>query len=166
MKPTALGKILEETLERMEIKRGVREKLSLFVWADAVGPEIARHSRPVRAQRGVLTVETANPAWSQQLTLLKPGLLKAINERLGGKLIKDLRFQSGDGFTQAARPIVEERPGAELTPPGEPPSSADLVIIDEWASVIGDEALRERWRRVMVKARASLAAEARRQPGE
>ncbi len=161
MKPAALGKVLEETLERMEIKKTLREKLALFIWEEAVGPDLAGHTRPARVERGVMTVETSSPAWSQQLTLLKPGLLEAINKRLGERLIKDLRFHSGQGLP-APRPTSgerSERPGEGPQP--NPLSAEELAAIDEQVSVISDPALRERWRRLVLKAKAARDDSAR-----
>lgn len=155
MKPAALGKVLEETLERMELKRALREKLALFVWEETVGPDLARHTRPARVQRGVMTVETSSPAWSQQLTLLKPGLLEAINKRLGERLIKDLRFHSGQGLSVPG-PVLGERPVRPAGRPQPAPLSAEeLAEVDEQVSVISDPALRARWRRLVLKAKAA-----------
>ncbi|MHB8927315.1 MAG: DUF721 domain-containing protein [Bacillota bacterium] len=159
MKPTAIGKVLEESLERMELRKTMREKLALFIWEEAAGPEIARFTRPVRVQRGVMTVETASPTWSQQLTLLRPGLLEAINRRLGERLIKDLRFHSGQGLgaiPPAAGQTTSGRPADHEQPPLSP---AELAVVDEWVAVIDDPAMRERWRQVMVKARAPRTGE-------
>src|SRR5579864_4711910 len=41
-------------------------------WADAVGPEVARRTRPGKLHDGVLTVYTAGSVWSHQLTFLAP----------------------------------------------------------------------------------------------
>ncbi len=39
-------------------------------WEDAVGPDVARHVKPVRLDQGVLTVEAADAAWATQVKFL------------------------------------------------------------------------------------------------
>jgi hypothetical protein len=146
----------------MEIRGAVREKMALFEWEAAVGAEVARATRPVLVRGGVLTVETANPAWAQQLSLLKPRLLAAINARLGERLIKDLRFRSGQGFEgppPGCKDLGVSNSGEAGSADQHRPADADpdpqtVAEIDRWVSAIGDERLRQRWRRLLLKAQA------------
>ena len=47
-------------------------------WDDAVGPDVARHVKPIRLDQGVLTVEAVDPAWATQVKFLSA----RITERL------------------------------------------------------------------------------------
>ena len=59
-------------------------------WAEAVGDDIARHVRPVRLDRGVLTVEADDPAWATQVKFLASD----ITERLAN--VADVRIERVD----------------------------------------------------------------------
>lgn len=44
-------------------------------WADAVGPQVAAHARPVRLDGTILRVEVDEPGWATQLRFLEADLL-------------------------------------------------------------------------------------------
>ena len=52
-------------------------------WAELVGPEIGAHSTPETFTDGTLVVRTDSTAWSTQLTLLAPTVVRRLNEELG-----------------------------------------------------------------------------------
>jgi predicted nucleic acid-binding Zn ribbon protein len=64
-------------------------------WEEAVGPEVARHSRPVAMRGRTLEVDVDSPVWGQQLQLLRPELLSALAAVLGEDAPSDLRFRVG-----------------------------------------------------------------------
>jgi len=61
------------------------------VWADAVGPAIAREAQPVAERGGELTVACSSAVWAQEIGLMAPALCTALNERLGGERVTSLR---------------------------------------------------------------------------
>jgi predicted nucleic acid-binding Zn ribbon protein len=66
-----------------------REKYILFVlrkaWPDIIGSAAAAHSQPYRLEKGVLYIHTDNPAWSNNLWMMKGKLLAAIDPYLPRK---------------------------------------------------------------------------------
>jgi predicted nucleic acid-binding Zn ribbon protein len=52
-------------------------------WAEAVGPEIAGHSRPVAIRGEVLEVAVDNSVWCQQLKLRSPEILAGLRATVG-----------------------------------------------------------------------------------
>jgi predicted nucleic acid-binding Zn ribbon protein len=64
-------------------------------WADAVGPEIARHCRPHVMHGGVLEATVDSSVWCQQLQLRKPEILAALRRALGDDAPADLRLRMG-----------------------------------------------------------------------
>lgn len=60
-----------------------------LVWAEAVGPFLAKHSRPVRLHRGSLTVE-ANPEFLGELESVRIDICKRLNSRLGRESVQKL----------------------------------------------------------------------------
>lgn len=66
-------------------------------WEGAVGPEIARHSRPTALRGDVLEVAVDSSVWAQQLQLQRPRLLAALARALpeGQTPPGALRFRVG-----------------------------------------------------------------------
>ena len=62
-------------------------------WPVVVGEAIARRCHPRYIRRGLLVVEVATPAWSHELTLMKPDLLAAIARDHAILKVQDMRFQ-------------------------------------------------------------------------
>lgn len=89
-----LADLLSPTLKRMGIHGAIRDLQVADVFAEVVGPALAPHCRALRISRGVLVVDCANPALAQQLHLESERIVPALNERLGGELIKRMRFSN------------------------------------------------------------------------
>ena len=64
-------------------------------WQQAVGPEIARHARPLGLRGETLEVEVDTSVWCQQLQLRHLDLLAALREELGDEAPQALRFRVG-----------------------------------------------------------------------
>lgn len=52
-------------------------------WAEAAGPEVAAHVRPLSVRDETLLVAVDHPAWAAQLRFLIPDLLARLAELLG-----------------------------------------------------------------------------------
>lgn len=52
-------------------------------WPRAVGPELARRSRPVTLRLGTLTVAVDNSTWLQEMTLRSEELVRRLQARYG-----------------------------------------------------------------------------------
>ena len=60
-------------------------------WDQVVGAAIAQHSKVIGCAEGVLTISTASPAWTTQLTFMVPQLTATIRERLKDLDIQEIR---------------------------------------------------------------------------
>lgn len=67
------------------------------VWADAVGPAIAAEAEPVSEQGGELTVRCRSAVWAQEVELMGPALVAALNASLGAERIRSVRCTAGAG---------------------------------------------------------------------
>ncbi len=67
------------------------------VWAQAVGPALARHAEPVAEREGTLTVLCASGAWAQEVELMGPALVDAVNRALGEERLKAVRTTATRG---------------------------------------------------------------------
>ena len=86
---------LKAALERALRQRGIESELkgwdAVKEWPRVVGPNIASHTRAVRFQQGILEVEVEGSAWMQELSLLKPQLIRKMNA-LGHAAVRELRY--------------------------------------------------------------------------
>jgi predicted nucleic acid-binding Zn ribbon protein len=62
-------------------------------WPEAAGA-FAAHARPVAERDGVVTVACASAVWAQELDLLGPRVVSALNARLGRQAVAKLRVTS------------------------------------------------------------------------
>jgi hypothetical protein len=84
-------------------------------WPDLVGASVAANSRPLKIERGVLTVVTRSSAWSQQLSFLAERILTSIAATVPGAGVERLTFKVGRLAPPRARPAgatgSPDRPG-------------------------------------------------------
>ena len=69
-----------------------------------LSPRVVRNARPVRFQRGVLTVHTINGAWATSLSLESESILVRLRKALPGLRLGKLVFRSGP-LPDAAVPL-------------------------------------------------------------
>ncbi|MBI4277780.1 MAG: DUF721 domain-containing protein, partial [Armatimonadetes bacterium] len=133
-----LKALLKATAQRLGWENRAAALRALEVWPQVVGTEVARHARAMGVRDGVLTVATAHPAWSQELSLRRRVLMADLASRLGPGVITDIRF-------------VQERGGggseAQAAGGGLPLSLEDEAGIEAAVADIKDEDLREAARR-------------------
>jgi hypothetical protein len=123
-------------------------------WHDAVGDRIARRARPMRLERGVLTVRAATAVWAQELSFVAPTIIARL--RALGLEVETLRFRVGP-IDPVDRPL---RPAPVKTVPARRPLPRDL---DQELARVADPALRETISRA---AAANLAWQAAARPAK
>ncbi len=94
-RPEPIGDILKERIGALGWEGRLREEEVLTGWDAAVGPQIAAHARPSHITDHRLTIVTESPVWTQQLSLLKPDLLRRIARNFGPGVVTDLFFVTG-----------------------------------------------------------------------
>ncbi len=127
---------LRDRLAEYEVRRA---------WTAAVGPEVARRSRPQTLANGCLTVVVDNSPWLQEMTLRAAELTARLRERFPD--VRSLRFVLG-----RLDPREAPAAGPERTQPAIPLAAADRRAIDEAAAAIPDATLAAAARRLLTKA--------------
>lgn len=61
------------------LEQRIEEATALSRWDKAVGPGIAKHTRPIRVQDRVLWVEVDHPIWKSELHHRKRQILDLLN---------------------------------------------------------------------------------------
>ena len=61
------------------------------VWVAAAGPAIAREAEPVSERAGTVTLLCSSAVWMQEIDLMGPVLVDALNEALGDDRVQAVR---------------------------------------------------------------------------
>ncbi len=67
------------------------------VWPAAAGPALAAVATPHSERAGVVTVRCGSAVWAQELDLLSPRVVAALNEHLGRRAVTGLRADARPG---------------------------------------------------------------------
>ena len=100
-----LYKALKETTSQMGLGKVYEAGMLIPKWKDLVGDQVAKNTQPIMIRGETLVVRTTSPAWSHQLTMLKPQLLAKLKS--AGVGISDLTFR-------AASPLEIKEESAKL----------------------------------------------------
>src|SRR5512134_1511668 len=90
-----LGAVIGACIRDHGWEQRLREEEVPARWEEAVGAQIAAHARAGPVENGRLTVVTESPVWTQQLSLLKPELLRRITRTFGPGVVAELFFVTG-----------------------------------------------------------------------
>lgn len=85
-----IGELLEQLLKQPKYRQGIRGAQVKLHWEEIVGPELAARARPVKLDKGRLTVQCDHDVWRTELAYLKPEILKRIAEVEGRGVVKEI----------------------------------------------------------------------------
>ncbi len=91
-----LGPVIESILRRNNLWSGYQRYLIIEKWPDLVGLELSEVTKAVKITNGLLQVLVKDSVWSYHLSLLKPQLIKKLNDHVGCKVVNDIVFYIGD----------------------------------------------------------------------
>ena len=90
-----VGDSIEKYLKGKGYVRLGRESVVPIVWPEVVGEWYAKHTEVTRVEQGIVTVACDSAPRAQQLQLDAPQIVKALNDRIGGRSVKEIRPSSG-----------------------------------------------------------------------
>ncbi|WP_091552594.1 DciA family protein [Micromonospora pattaloongensis] len=90
--PQLFGDVLARLMKARGWQQPAAEATVFGAWERVVGPDIAKHSRPVKLENGELTVEAESTAWATQLRLLAASLLRRIAAEVGHNVVRKLHI--------------------------------------------------------------------------
>lgn len=95
--PQPISDIIPKVLREMGLAQKVKEAEIVRDWAIIVGDVVSKHCRPVELNKGFLTVNVDSSPWLNELHRFSKGLiLQKLQERLGKKAVRDIRFRIGE----------------------------------------------------------------------
>jgi predicted nucleic acid-binding Zn ribbon protein len=90
--PQLFGDVLTRLMKARGWQQPAAEATVFGAWERVVGPDVAKHSRPVKLENGELTVEAESTAWATQLRLLAASLLRRIAGEVGHNVVRKLHI--------------------------------------------------------------------------
>lgn len=90
--PQPFAAVLAKLVRSRGWQRPAAEATVFGAWERVAGADVAAHCRPVRLERGELTLEAESTAWATQLRLLSGRLLNSIGKEIGHGVVTKLRI--------------------------------------------------------------------------
>jgi predicted nucleic acid-binding Zn ribbon protein len=99
--------VLAKLVKARGWQRPAAEATVFGAWERVVGPDIAKHSRPIKLDDGELTVEAESTAWATQLRLLAASLLQRIAAEVGHNVVRKLHVHgpAAPSWSRGARRV-------------------------------------------------------------
>lgn len=88
-----VGTAVEHMLKKLNLWQGYQQFLLIEQWPKIVGTGLAEVTRADSISRGVLKVAVKDSVWAYHLNLLKPQLLKKLNQGKKKKIVHDIFFK-------------------------------------------------------------------------
>jgi predicted nucleic acid-binding Zn ribbon protein len=146
--PSPLGALLHDLFRVKKWQQRLDQHALFLHWEEIVGPDLAERARPDCIRGDVLWLRVIDSVWMQQLSLQKIILLALLNDRLGEKGVKDIRFRLDVSLAGQSEAPAGEKPRRER-----PVSTEELREFEEIALPIKDEELKAAMRRFWLKCR-------------
>src|SRR2546427_9912926 len=108
---TSLRAMLRSAASALGVERAAHEALIAEMWPEIAGREAAAHAHPAELRGTTLLVDVEPGLWVQELSARRGQFVGAINRRLGGRVVAEIRIRPG-------RDAAGE-PGPEGAPPVE-----------------------------------------------
>lgn len=88
-----VGPVIETLLRNHNLWHGYKQFLVVERWDDVVGSELSAFTRAESVNKGILRVAVKDSVWAYHLTMLKPRLIKKLNEDVGSNVVNDIFFK-------------------------------------------------------------------------
>lgn len=142
---TSLRAILRSAATALGVERAAHEALISEMWPEIAGQEAAAHAHPAGLRGTTLLVDVDPGLWMQELSARRGQHVEAINRRLGGRVVAEIRMRPRrDAAAEPAVAAAEQREDGETEL-----SAQELAAIDRTVAEISDPELREAARRAM-----------------
>jgi predicted nucleic acid-binding Zn ribbon protein len=93
---------------RSQVRRGSPRVVEILapLWPHVAGKPMARHSRPVAFDEGILTLECDCTAWSAEMRRMADDIREQINQYLGVPMVRRLKVR----YVSNPMPVVAALP--------------------------------------------------------
>lgn len=88
----SIGEVLKDFFKTYGLERKYAQAEVGHVWGKLLGPSVANATQKVTLNNGLLTVYLQSGLVKQELNMMKTRLISALNEELGGEVVKELKL--------------------------------------------------------------------------
>ncbi len=92
MSTKSIGESIQSLFKQLGHEDKIKQYQVMQEWEKIVGAEISRVAKPERIQEKALIVKVASMSWRTELQMQKRQILQKIKEKIGDKIIVDIRF--------------------------------------------------------------------------
>ena len=92
---TSMRAIVQKLVNQFASRNGFKKAWIEKHWAELVGLEAEKHSRPHRVEHEVLFVNVDSSVWNQELFMRRRQLLEKINGSFSHVILNDVKYQIG-----------------------------------------------------------------------
>lgn len=89
-----VGDVLRECLEKSRMQDRLDEVRACDAFSVVVGEYLASMCRRPVIKHGLMSIGTSNAALRSELNMRRGGIMKAINEIVGGEIVKEIAFRN------------------------------------------------------------------------
>lgn len=89
-KTLTMDELVNLYLEKMGLSRQFKEREVGQVWPEVVGGMIASRTKSLRVSEGKIFVSFTSSVVKNEILMVKEGLIKALNDRVGSEIVKDI----------------------------------------------------------------------------
>jgi Dna[CI] antecedent, DciA len=140
----SFGTILSGLSKRLGLESRLVELRLQHQWRNIVGEPMASHTWPSQIRFKKLCLIVRNSVWLQQLTFLKPALVKKLQADAGPDLVTDIVGRVGELPNDPAVPPIDLNPDVRLVQ-----SEGSWAEVVTHTTTIQDPSLREYFRKVI-----------------
>lgn len=92
MSTKSIGESIQSLFKQLGHEDKIKQYQVMQEWEKIVGAEISHVAKPERIQEKALIVKVASMSWRTELQMQKRQILQKIKEKIGDKIIVDIRF--------------------------------------------------------------------------
>ncbi|HOQ58171.1 MAG TPA: DUF721 domain-containing protein [Bacteroidales bacterium] len=85
-----LAEVLDEVLKNQQLQGKLNETAAIRLWPEVVGKALAEHTDNLYFKHSVLHVHVKSAIIRNELMLIRPLLLKRLNEKIGSQAVKNI----------------------------------------------------------------------------
>ncbi len=89
-KTKTIDELVEQVLRNMGLEQKYKEYEVSQIWPEVVGQMIALRTKSIKVVDGILFVSFDSAVVRNEILMVKEGLVRALNDRVGKKVIKDI----------------------------------------------------------------------------
>jgi len=145
--PVRIAEAVSAAFQRLGLESRFRQSEIWTVWPTVVGAQIARHAQPHAIAHGRLIVHVTDPVWLHHLSMMRPRVIAALNERLRTSTVRELVLRVGEEAAPSTTPPGSPRPTQE--PPPDPTRVAQVEVL---LAPLGDTPFRDALQRLLLRA--------------